>query len=438
MMTTTRWRVRCARRVMTAALSIAAAAPVFAQGVSLATLQREALDGDPRAREIELLRAQSELRRGNIEAERLPSVTAQAQAQYQSDVARPPALLPGGAPLFRPPKDTYDANLRIDQPVVDRTVAARLAVEQAQLLESQARVRTGLFALRQEVNDAFFAALLLQERAGALAAAIGDLEARLEEANVRVREGAALAADAAAIEATLLQRRQDEAELTANRAAALRRLSKLTGRSLAAADRLERPDLAAAVAEARHTSEIHARPEYEQFTRTRGRLARQQTVAAAQEQPRLSAFARLGYGRPGLNFISDEFEPYGVAGVQLQWRAWTWGAGRREREALALQQEIAAADEAAFARALDRAVDADAVSIDRLTEALALDDRIIPLREEIVRANGVRFREGVLTAAEYVDRTSDLLAARYARAGHQVELAQASARLLTTLGLEVR
>jgi outer membrane protein TolC len=49
-----------------------------------------------------------------------------------------------------------------------------------------------------------------------------------------------------------------------------------------------------------------------------------------------------------------------------------------------------------------------------------------------------RLQEGVVTASEYLDRSAELLQARFARVGHEVELAQASARLLTTLGLEVR
>jgi len=44
----------------------------------------------------------------------------------------------------------------------------------------------------------------------------------------------------------------------------------------------------------------------------------------------------------------------------------------------------------------------------------------------------------VITAAEYIDRETDLLNARIARATHRVQLAQARATYLTTLGLEVR
>jgi outer membrane protein TolC len=56
----------------------------------------------------------------------------------------------------------------------------------------------------------------------------------------------------------------------------------------------------------------------------------------------------------------------------------------------------------------------------------------------VARSTQIRLQEGVVTASEYLDRQAELLQARFARAGHEVELAQASARLLTTLGLEVQ
>jgi outer membrane protein TolC len=216
-------------------------------------------------------------------------------------------------------------------------------------------------------------------------------------------------------------------------------LSDLTGRAITDQDVLPMPDLRASVNMARTAATpTRARPEYDQFARVQERLTRQQDAAAAQERPRLSAFARAGYGRPGLNFISDVFQTYGLAGLQLQWKAWTWGAATREREALEIQQQIVAADEAAFTRAVSRATDGDTTTIDRLEGALALDDRIVDLREEISRITEIRFREGAVTVSEYLDRSTELLTARFGRAGHQVELALASARFLTTLGLEVR
>jgi len=66
------------------------------------------------------------------------------------------------------------------------------------------------------------------------------------------------------------------------------------------------------------------------------------------------------------------------------------------------------------------------------------EQRFVTLREQVASSTNVRLQEGVVTASDYLDRSAELLQARFARAVHQVELAQSGARLLTTLGLEVR
>jgi outer membrane protein TolC len=427
------------RALLIVTMLLAAREAAAQQPLQLGDLQQSAIATDPRSRELDLLARQSDLRVRNITATRLPTVSIEGQAQYQSDVPVAPFRLPNGQPLFSPPKATYDSFFRIDQRLVDPMRGAQTALERAQLSEQQARVRTTLFTLRQQVNDAFFAAALLQERAGALQAIIDNLRARLSEMNARVREGTALASDSATIEAAMLQREQDREELIANRRAALALLSKLTGRQIAEADVLALPDLSALVADARRApEELRTRPEHQQFATSRERVARQQALASAQERPRVSTFARLGYGRPGLNFINDEFDTYALGGVQLQWRAWTWGAAAREREALALQQDVIAADQAAFAKGLTESIEPDAATIDRLQNVVEIDRRIIGLREQVERSAQIRLQEGALTASEYVDRSTELLQAQLALVGHRVELAQSSARLLTTLGLEVK
>jgi outer membrane protein TolC len=407
--------------------------------LQLSALQQAAVDTDPRFAQLKLQQAQTDLRIGNLDAEWRPSVSVEGQAQYQSDVPTPPPFVPGGQPFFKPPKDTYDAHFRIEQRLVDHSTRARADLERAQLAESQSRVRVALFALRQDVNNAFFAAALLQARAGALAAAIAGLETRLRETTARVNAGTALAADAASVEATLLTRRQDEAELRVNRAAALSRLAALTGRAIPDDAVLDLPELRDRLAQVKASlAGARTRPEYDQFARTRERIARQQDTVATQTQLRVSAFANVGYAQPGLNVIGEGFQFYGLGGIRLQWKPWDWHAEGREREALALQSQIVASDEAAFTRTIERTTDTDLRTLDRLAETIALDNRIVALREDIDRSADLRFRENVITAAEYLDRNTELLDARFSQAVHRVELAQAGARLLTTLGLEVR
>ena len=406
--------------------------------VPLGALQDSAVLRDPRGRELALLIAQSRLRQQNLTAERRPSLSLEGQAQYQSDVARIPITLPGGVRVPIPPHDTYDAHLAVGQRLYDPSIGARRTVEDAQLAESQARLRVALFPVRQNVSEVYFAALRAQSQLAELQAAIMDLEAQLRVAVARVREGTALPSEEKTIRAELLERRQSVAEFSSSRRASLVVLADLTGQRLDSATILGVPDLATEVAVARGAlGGLGNRPEYEQFARSRALLEQQERALGAKDLPRFSAFGRGGYGRPGLNPLSDKFDSYWLAGLQVQWAPWTWGTTKREKELLALQRQIISAEQDQFTDNLRRSTQQDLATIDRLAVTLAQDDQIIALREDIVAETRSRFNEGVVTSAEYVDRQTDVLSARIARALHRAELAQARAQFLNTLGIEV-
>jgi outer membrane protein TolC len=427
-------------------VTVVAAGPATAQqtpalrgdSLRLAALQADAVRLDPRQRQLQLQASASSLRLRNIAAERLPSLTANGQGQYQSAVTTFGTRVPG-APTLALPHDTYDAHINAQESIFDPTIAPRRSVERAQLGEAQAQVRVTLFALRQEVTDAFFTAASLAERAATVEATIADLTARLRETQVRLSEGAALPGDTASFAATLLQRRQDLLQLRADRGAALTRLSELVGRPITADAPLALPDLAGAAATAiTSLDNLRARPEYEQFRASRDRLSLQEAVTAAQEKPRVAAFGRVGYGKPGLNQLNTGFQSYWLAGVQVQWAPWTWGSTDRDRETLEVQREIVATNELAFTETLRRNVQQSIATMNRLDSTIALDERIIALREAIDRESRAKLQEGAITAADYIDRNTDLLAARLARIQHRVELSQARANFLTMLGVEVR
>jgi outer membrane protein TolC len=410
-----------------------------ADSLRLGALQDTAVMRDPRGRELALLLEQSRLRQQNLRAEKLPTLTVEGQAQYQSDVARIPITLPGGISPLPPPHDTYDAHLAAGQTLYDPSSAPRRAVEDAQLAESQARLRAELYPLRQNVSDAFFAALQAQSQIAELQLTIMDLDAQHRVAAARMNEGTALPSEEKALRAEILRRRQTLAEASSSRRAALAILTDLTGTSYDSTTILGSTDLAVQVSRARDSlSILRARPEYEQFARSRALLAQQERARKAKDLPRVSAFGRAGYGRPGLNPLSTKFDNYWLTGVQLQWSPWTWGTGSRDREILALQRQIVAAEEQQFTENLRRGVEQDLATIDRLSASVGDDDEIVALRESILAETRARFNEGVVTSADYVDRQTDVLSARTARALHRVELAQARARFLNTLGIEAR
>jgi outer membrane protein TolC len=300
-------------------------------------------------------------------------------------------------------------------------------------------VAAALYGVRQQVNASFFTVAALSARHDAVLATIADLESQARVTDARVRNGTALRGELSAIRAEVLRRRQDDAQLLADRDAALHVLADLTGVGFAPGAPIALPALERAVAESRaRRDSVAARPELARFERMRDVLSRQADVAVAETRPRVSAFVRGGIGRPGLNMLSTRAESYWIGGVQVQWNPIDWGRTSRERERLQLERDAVSADATAFRDALRRQTVSDVATMDRLDQVLATDDEIVALREQIVREATSRFRESTITAAEYVDRQTELLTARITRGLHRVELAQAHANYLTTLGLQVR
>ncbi|MHB1327099.1 MAG: TolC family protein [Gemmatimonadales bacterium] len=418
-------------------MGIAAAGPVQ-DTLRLETLQAAAQDRDPRARQLDLLEAQTKLRLRNLSSERLPRLTVAGEGTAQSDITH---ITLDGSPIQppMPPKEQWMATIQADQLIYDGgTIGARRAVEQARLAESKESVRTAQYRLREEVNAAFFAAYLLQERDAELAAVSDDLEGRLSVVRARVAEGAALPADTASLAAEQLRIGQARTEASASRDAALAILARLTDRNIASSAVLALPDLAGATTAAAARDSIHQRPEFAQFARTRDRIASEAAVLDAERRPRVVAFGTGGYGNPGLNQFSPDADAFWRAGVRFEWRPWNWGTTARQREVLSLQREVIETEQTAFARSLERAVQNDLAAMKRLEATFQSDERIIALQQQVERRARAQLDEGVITAADYVEARTDVLQARLTAQRHRVELAQARARYLTTLGIEAR
>ena len=398
-------------------------------------LQAAALRQDPRAVQPELLADASLLRIENLRARRRPQLTLAGQATYQSAVATLPVDLPNlDVPTV--PRERFLAQAEAEQLLYDGGRLARQAdLERAALAEHAAGVAATRYGLREAVTEAYFGALLFQAQARGLALTEQDLEARLGTLRVRVREGAALGAEAAALEAELIRVRQERREAEASRSAALGVLARLTGLPLTADDVLALPDLDAAVADAPLPETALARPELEQFDRMRERLAAEAALAEAQARPHVSLFGQTGVGRPSpFEPFGDQVEPFALVGLRLRWQPLDWGRARREAALRRLQAAITATDADAFTERLLRDVQDDLAQMQRLDAALADDARAVELREEVVRVARRQLEEGVLLAADYADRLTDLETARLTRDRHRIERARAHARYLLTLG----
>lgn len=405
--------------------------------IHLGSLQRAAARRDPRAAQAALHTARARLRDRDLDAERLPSLELGGQAQHQSDVTRLAVPLPGVS-IPSPVRDMYEAHVEARQTLLDPTRDARHRLGDAQLALTEAELASTLYGALDQVNEAYFQAVELAAHAAEIALAMTGLDVQIEQARNRVRAGTALPSDTAMLQAELLRRRVEREALLADHRAALARLADLTGVRLSDSAALALPDVDQAMHAAGSDAEavgVRRRPEFAALARRRELIGARADLTASATRPRIDAFARAGYGRPGLNMLNRDAESFWLAGLRAHWAPFTWGTHEREREAIALEQEVVRAEESALAAQLARATARDVARMTQLERALGLDERIVTLREQVERETRLRFGQGVVTAAEYVGRRTDVLQARLTRTTHQLQLARARVNYLTTLGI---
>jgi outer membrane protein TolC len=407
----------------------------------VARLQEAAIRNDPRTSQFDLLRSATDLRLAAIGSQRLPQLGLNGWASHQSDVTRPSLNVPG-AVFPDLPKDRWQSTVDVDQLLYDGgNVSRRRDLERARHAESAAAVNVSLYGLRSEVNTAFFSAFLLQQRSAEYEALVTDLDARLAAVRARVEAGTALGREAAEVEAERVRATLQRDEAQATRRASLAILSDLVGQPIDTTAVLvlptEEPEKAQAVAPAA-VAALRLRPEFERFRQSRLRLEREAALAGTENAPRLSAFGQAGVGLPGLDQFRTTSDAFWQAGLRVEWQPWTWNSAGRNAAALRMEQQVVERDEQALARSLARQVVSDLEEIKRLAAALADDERVVALRTEIERQARAQHDEGAITTADYVETRTDVLEARLTLQRHRVELAQARATYLTTLGFVPR
>ncbi|MBK7009258.1 MAG: hypothetical protein IPH36_11835 [Saprospiraceae bacterium] len=129
-------------------------------------------------------------------------------------------------------------------------------------------------------------------------------------------------------------------------------------------------------------------------------------------RPKLSLFAQTGYGKPGLNFLKNEFEPYYIAGLKLSWQLSAFYTYHNQRQLtdLAMAKSEARKTELSNRKMIkNRQLFND---WDRLNKSSGRDEEMVALREKILSTAEVQLANGNITASEYLVKLNDVAEAR--------------------------
>ncbi len=336
----------------------------------------------------------------NINSTYYPKLDFNATASWQSDVTSigiDTQGLPISIDVPSPDRDQYRLTLDIGQIIWEGgATKARKKLATAQAEADKSSIHSELYSLKERINEAFFAIILIDVTHKQFELMKTELTARLESLQAGVNGGVVLPSTTAGIKAEIIRLEQKMLELPSQKKSMFSILQSLTQMDFAVTDDFVLP----------HDNDVHNptlnRPELLTFSSQKNIFDVSSSLVSKKRMPIISAFISSGYGKPGLNMLSNEWNPYIMAGAKLTWNIWDWNITKREREQLTIQKRVVDLRLQAFEQQVGSAVKSSENQLETLTKQLELDNEIIELLEGVKRKSESQLTNGVISSTEYL------------------------------------
>jgi outer membrane protein TolC len=180
-----------------------------------------------------------------------------------------------------------------------------------------------------------------------------------------------------------------------------------------------------------------SRPELALFESNSNTIEQQKKLAQTKKLPSISAFGTAAFGRPGLNFLNDDFHDYYMVGLRIKWNFMYFLNSGVEEEILSIRQKTIRQNEESFNLQLNAQLSGIIERIKAIEENIIRDKEIIEIREEVVAESVNQLENGMITATEYITELTNANRARLSLFTNRIKLIQAQAEYRTAKGLEI-
>lgn len=383
----------------------------------------------PLIRQRELISKTRELTVANLGTGFLPQLNLSAQATYQSEVTSVKVPVPG-INIESPSKDQYKVLADLSQLVYDGGLIKQQKNIQdlTEQVELQ-KVEVELYKLKDRINQLFLGTLYLDEQLRQVELIRSDLNNGIKRVEAQVNNGTAFRSNLNVLQAELLKTDQRAIELKASRKGYIDVISLFIDQPLSENVKLERPAVEAPVL----ANEIQ-RPELILYSTQEKLLGGQYKLIDSRNKPKASLFWQGGYGRPGLNFLSNSFDFYYTTGVRLNWNFGGLYTQKKEKKVVGLNQKIVEIQKETFLLNTNTDLKRQQSEVDKLQKLVATDKDIIDLRIKVKDAAKAQLENGVITANDYLREVNAEDQARQNLITHQIQLLQAKINYQTISG----
>ncbi len=398
------------------------------ENLSLDEAIRKARTFYPLSRQKELITQTAKLNIDKLRSGYLPRLVMSGQATYQSAVTFVDIPVPG-LKMERLSKDQYRIIADINQVIYDGG-SIKYQQEMQGLnsaLENQ-KVEIDLYELKQHITQVYLDILFLEEKLKALELVKKDISIGIKTVEAQVLNGVALRSSLNTLKAELLKAEQRSIELKGSRKGLLDALSLFLNQPLSERIILQMPG------EVVVFNKPVKRPELQLFQYQKRLLHQQRKYISILNRPKTYAFVQGGYGRPGLNLLNNNFEPFYIGGIRLNWSLEGLYTSKKEKQLSDISERSILLQQELFMLNTDTKLKQQSAEIDMLKRMIAVDGEIVALRVSIKQAARAQLENSVLTSNDYLREVIAEDAARQDQSLHQLQLVQAQIKYANLKG----
>ena len=404
----------------------------IAQNVPTLSLQKAyelAQQNYPLIKQRDLITQAKDLTVDNLSKGFLPQFSASGQLSYQSAVSGVEISIPGIS-IATVNKDQYKILADINQLIYDGGVIKdQKEVQQLNAEAELQKVEVELYKLKERINQLFLGVLFLDEQLKQVDLIKNDLNTGILKVEAQVNNGVAFKSNLNILKAELLKADQRIIELAATRKGLTDVLGLFIHQSLPDNTRLETPQVQPAP-----LNNAIQRPELKLFSTQEKLMGGQIKLINSRNKPKAGLFLQGGYGKPGLNFLKNEFAFFYTTGLRLNWNFGGFYTRQNEKKLVAINQQAIVVQKDIFLLTTSTQLKQQQAEVDKLQQLITADKEIIDLRIKVKDAAKAQLENGVITANDYLREINAEDQSRQSLITHQVLLLQAQINFQTISG----
>jgi len=424
-----------------------AAVGLNAQTLKIDDCYRLAKENFPLVKQYELIEKTKEFSIENAQKAYLPQFGIYGQATYQSDVTKIPLDFEAMKPILgnnvptipEMSKDQYKLYGEVSYSLTDLATNKN----QTDLIRANAEIETQkieveLYKLRERINSLFFGVLLIDAQIAQTEIVKKDIQNGIDRAEVAIANGVALRSAADNLKAELLKTKQRTTELRATRKGYSDMLSLFVGQKIDENTVFDTPNpLKGAFGDDAKSplGDLGVnRPEMRLFDLQNQAFDLQNQLITNKNLPRVNLFVQGGYGKPALNMLSNNFDPYYVAGIRLNWNMSGFWTSKNERKQIGINQRGVQIQQETFLFNTNLALSQQNTEISKMQELITDDSEIIRLRENVKNTAQTQLENGTATTNDYLIAVNAEDQARQNRILREIQLLMYQYNVKTTTG----